>query len=166
MINADIEAPVPVKVCDRIGLSCSYCKQDTPYPSPQESDWSSGEWDRTKARRKKETNLLTDWDLPKPHSDIDQKTDIDELALSKLHIGQNDPKEEQVDVTGSLIMPSTTKTLEEMVEKTDGELAKAEKKYQQEEEKYTMYQGMYIGQLSEEEECNTESDDSGCSYFS
>ena len=52
-----------------------------------------------------------------------------------------------------------------MTEKTDVEVAKAEKKYQQEEEKYAMCQRTYIGQLSEEEESKTESDYSGSSCF-
>ena len=41
-----------------------------------------------------------------------------------------------------------------MAEKTDDELTKVEKRDQQEEEKYTMYQRTYIGQPSEEEESN------------
>ena len=106
-----------------------------------------------------------DWDLPKPQPNINQKTDIDGLALSKLQIAQDDPKEEQVNVTELLLPQPTTKALEEMTEKTDDELTKAEKKYQQEEEKYAMYQRTCIGQLSEEEENDMESDYSGSSYF-
>ena len=167
-IDADIETPVPVKSCDRFGLSCSYCKQGALHPSPQESNWSSKDWDRTKATRKeqtKETKLLLDWDLPKPQANINQKTDIDGLALGRLQIQQNVPKEEQVDVTESLIPLPTTKALEETTKKTDDELTRAEKRDQQEEEKYVMYQKTYIGQLSEEEESDKESDYSGSSYF-
>ena len=167
-IDTGIEAPVLVKVWDRFGLLCSYCKQGAPHPSSQESVWSIKDWDGTKAKRKeetKETNLLSDWDLPKPKPNINQKTDIDELALSKLQVGQNDLKEEQVNVTESLIPLLTTKALEEMTEKTDDELTKAEKRDQQEKEKYAMYQRMYIGQLSEEEKSDTESDYLGSSYF-
>ena len=139
MINTNIEAPVPVKVCDRFGLLCSYCEWGALHPSPQQLDWSSKDWDGTKATRKEETNLVIDWNLPKPQTDIDQKTDVDELALSKLQIGQNDQKKEQVDMTESLIPPLTTKAPEKMAEKTDDdELTKAEKRDQQ--EKYTMYQ--------------------------
>ena len=32
-IDTNIEAPTPVKACDRFELSCSYCKQGTPHPS-------------------------------------------------------------------------------------------------------------------------------------
>ena len=52
-----------------------------------------------------------------------------------------------------------------MAEKTNDELTEVEKRVQQEEEKYTMYQRMYIGQLSEEEESDIESDYSGHHYF-
>ena len=37
-IDVDKKVPLPVKVCDRYGPSCSFCKQDAPHPSPQESD--------------------------------------------------------------------------------------------------------------------------------
>ena len=78
-------------------MSCSYGEQGALHPSPQESDWSSEDWDRTKAKRKKDTNLLMHWDSPKPQTDIDQKTAADGLSLSKLQIGQRDPTEEHVE---------------------------------------------------------------------
>ena len=107
-----------------------------------------------------------DWDTPKPHTDTDQKMDFNKLAFSRLQMGQSHLKEEPVDFTDSLIPPLTTKALEKMEEKNDrDELSKVEKKQQQKEEKYTVYQKMYKGQLSEEEESNTESDNSGYSYF-
>ena len=109
---------------------------------------------------------MSDWDLPKPQPDINQKTDIDGMDFSKLHTGQNDPKEEQVKVTKSLIPVPTIdeeKALEEMTEKIDNKLTKMEKRNQQ--EKYTMYQRTYIGQLSEEEESDVDSDYSKNNYF-
>ena len=39
------------------------------------------------------------------------------------------------------------------------------RKLQEEEEKYELYQRVYVGELSEEEETDTESDCTGCSYF-
>ena len=54
-IDTDNKALFPVKVCDRFRLSCSFCKQGTPPPSPQESDWSSKDWDGTNTETKKET---------------------------------------------------------------------------------------------------------------
>ena len=44
-------------------------------------------------------------------------------------------------------------------------LSKAERKLQQEEEKYKLDQRVYVGKLSEEEESDTESECSGYSYF-
>ena len=60
MTESTIKAPIPNKACGRFGLSCSYCKQGAPHPSPQESDWSSKDWVGTKAKAKEETNSLTD----------------------------------------------------------------------------------------------------------
>ena len=100
--------------------------------------------------------------MPKPQTDTGQMMDVNELVLSKLQIGQSDPKEELVDMTNSL----TTKALEEMAEKNDSnELSEAAKEHQQTEEKYGVYQRTYIGQLSEVEESDTESDYLGYSYF-
>ena len=129
-----------------MGMLCVvYMALVTPFSIEQEyvTPWSN---DRTKAKTKEETNLLTDWNTPKPQTDIDQKMDVDKLALSKLQIGQSDPKEELVDVTDVLIPPPTTKVLEETAEKNNSnELSKAEKRQQQEEEKYAVYQRMYTG---------------------
>ena len=33
-IDTDNKAPFLVRVCDRFGLSCSFCKQGAPHPSP------------------------------------------------------------------------------------------------------------------------------------
>ena len=69
-------------------------------------------------------------------------------------------------MTDLLILPPTTKTLEDTAEMNDNdELSEAERKQQQEEEKYVVYQRTYVGQLSEEEESDSESDNSGYSYF-
>ena len=54
-IDKDNMAPFPVRVCDRFRLSCSFCEQGAPHPSPQESDWSGKDWDGTKTKTKKET---------------------------------------------------------------------------------------------------------------
>ena len=57
------------------------------------------------------------------------------------------------------------KASEHMVEKNNSEeLSEAEGK-QQEVEMYEVYQRTYMGQLSEGEESNTESDYPGYSYF-
>ena len=81
-----------------------------------ESDWSDEDWDGTKAKAQKETgetNLLLDWDLPKPQSEPDSKPDVDKLDIDKLHIEQDSPKEEQIEITNSLISPPMTSEEEE-----------------------------------------------------
>ena len=45
------------------------------------------------------------------------------------------------------------------------EMMEAETRYQQKEQKYTIQQKIYVGQLSKEEENNTSSDYLGYSYF-
>ena len=45
-------------------------------------------------------------------------------------------------------------------------MTELETRYQQEEEKYVLQQKIYIDQLSDEEESDTDSEYSGYSYFS
>ena len=104
-------------MCDRFGLLCSYCKQGAPHPSPQELDWSSEDWDGTKAKAREQTNSLMGYNTPRPHTDIEQTTDVNEIAFSKLQIGQSDLKEEKLEVTDSLIPPPLTEMPEDMVRK-------------------------------------------------
>ena len=133
-IDTDIKAPILTKACDRFGLSCSYCKQGALHPSPQDS---SEDWDGIKDKTKEQTNSLMDYNVPKPQTDIDQKTDVNEIPFSKLPIRQSNPKEEPVEVTDSLNPPQLTKMPEDTVEKGDSnELSEAERKLKQEEEKY------------------------------
>ena len=75
-------------------------------------------------------------DYNTPQTDIDQKTNVNEIAFSKLQIRQSDPKEKLV-VTDSLIPPPLMKILEDTVEKHDSyKLSEVERKLQEEEEKY------------------------------
>ena len=130
------------------------------------SDWSSEDCDGTKAKAKEQTNSLLDYNMPKSQTDIDQKADANEIAFIQLQTRQSDPKEEPVEVTDSLIPPPLTKMSEDTVEKNSiVKLSEVERKLQQEEEKYEQYQRIYIGQLREEQESDTESDCSGYSCF-
>ena len=112
---------------------------------------------------------MSDWDLPKPQSEPDPTTDIDKLDIDKLHIEQDSPKKKQVKVTGSLIpLPMSEEekaTLGEITEEAMEGLTEAEKMYQLEEDNYALHQKVYIGQLSNEEERDTESDYSGYDHF-
>ena len=117
-------------------------------------------------KRDGETSLLSDWDLPKSQSEPSSKLGVDKLDIDKLHLEQDRPKEEQIEVTNSLIPPPTTGKEEEKVtmEETMEEMTEGEKKYQQ-EGKYTLQEKIYIGQLSKEEERDTGSEYSCYSDF-
>ena len=103
--KVDIKTPVPIKVCDRFGLLCSYCEQDALHPSHQESDWSNEDWDGTKARVRGQTDTLIDFNEPGSQTDNDKITDTNEVAFSKLQIGQSNPKEELIEMADPLILP-------------------------------------------------------------
>ena len=88
-IDTDKKLPLLVEVCDRFGPSCSFCKQNVPNPSPQESDWSDKDWTgahKSAQNNTGETNLLSDWDLPKPQSEPNSKPELDKLDIDKLHL--------------------------------------------------------------------------------
>ena len=71
-IDTDKKVQISVKMCDRFGPSCSFCKQNILHPSPQESDWSDEDWTGARKNAQKETgetNLLSDWDWPKLQSE-------------------------------------------------------------------------------------------------
>ena len=38
--------PIPQKACEQFGPTCSFCRQQAPHPSLNQSDWSSEDWDR------------------------------------------------------------------------------------------------------------------------
>ena len=59
-----------------------------------------------------------------------------------------------------------TEALEDMMENANGEgLSEAEKRFQREEEQYELYDRIYMGQLSDEEESDTGTDDLTYTYF-
>ena len=65
----------------------------------------------------------------KPQTDIEQKTDVDEIPFSKLQIRERDLKGEPAEVKDSLILPPMTEAPEDTVEKNDSnKLSKAERK--------------------------------------
>ena len=75
-----------------------------------------------------------------PKTDIEQTTDIDEVPFSKLQIGQDDQKEDPLEVMESLAPPPpppVTETSDNAAENTNGEeLTEVERKLQREEENY------------------------------
>ena len=139
--------------------------QNVLHPSPQESDWSDEDWTGAHKSTQKETgetNLLSDWEMAKPQSEPDSKQEVDKLDMDKVHLEQDNPQEEQIKITDSLMLPPTMKEEEKV---TTEETMEVETRYQQQEEKYVLQLKIYIGQLSDEEESNTGSEYSGYSYF-
>ena len=165
--KTDIVVPIPRKACDNFGLSCSYCKQGVLHPSPQEFDWPSKDRDGTKAKAREQNKSLIDFNDPKPQTNMEQTTDIDKVGFSKLQIGQDDLKEEPLVVARLLIpQPTVTEPLEQVIENTNGEgLLEVEKRLQREEEHHELYNRIYMGQLSDEEDSSTDTDDSHYTYF-
>ena len=163
----NIIAPTLRKACNGFSLSCSYCKQGTLHPLPQNLDWSSKDWDGIKAKIKEKNKSQIDFSDPKPKMDTKQTIDIDKVPFSKLQTGQDDQKEELLEVTESLVPPpSMTEASDDTVENTNGEeMTEAERKLQKEEEKYEMYDRIYVGHLSEEEDSDMDTDDMGYTYF-
>ena len=55
----------PQKVCEQFGATCSFCRQQVPHPWPDQSDWSSEDWDRDKVKAR-EQNPIIKFDIPWP----------------------------------------------------------------------------------------------------
>ena len=70
------------KACDSFSLSCSYCKQGAPHPLPQDSDWSSEDWDGTKPKAREQTKSLIDLNDSKSKTNMEWTMNIDEVAFS------------------------------------------------------------------------------------
>ena len=101
----DVKAPIPRQACGSFGLSCSYCEQGALHPLSQELDWSSEDWDGTKAKPREENKSLIDFSDLKPQIKTGQTIDIDKVTFSKLQIGQSNPGEDPLEVMKSLIPP-------------------------------------------------------------
>ena len=80
----DIVAPKLRNACDSFGLSCSYCGQDALHPLPQNSNWSSEDWDGNKAKAKEQIKSLMDFNDPNSQTSMEQTTDTEKVAFSKL----------------------------------------------------------------------------------
>ena len=64
MNKIDIKQPIPRRVCEHFGATCSYCKHGTPHPSPIQSDYLSKDWDGEKHKAREQKSLI-DFDPPK-----------------------------------------------------------------------------------------------------
>ena len=168
----DNKAPSPVRVCDRFGPSCSFGSRvlHIPHLKIQIGQVKIGMEQRL--RQRKRQGRLTYCCIGiylNPNLKPIPTTDVNKLDIDKLHIEQDSPQEKQVKVTDSLILLPMSEeekaTMGETTEETTEGLTEVEKRYQLEEEKYALHQKVYVGQLSNEEESDTESDYSDYSPF-
>ena len=89
MNEIDIIKPAPKRACECLSLTCPYCRQDAPHPSPIHSDWFSEDWDGNKAKVKEQKSLI-DFDTPKQKTNMEQVMDIDKVPFHKLNLGQDE----------------------------------------------------------------------------
>ena len=141
MDTADMDkrkVPLSVKVCKRFWPSCQFCKQSVLHPSSLESDWSDKDWAEGHTNTLKqigETNLLSDWDLPKAQSNPNSKPELDKINRDKFSLEHNNLQEEHIQVPNFLILPPI---MHEEEKATTEEKTDYETRYQQEEEKYKL----------------------------
>ena len=74
MNKINVIQPVPKRACECFGDTCSYCKYESPHPSPIPSDWSSKDWDGEKTKAREQRSLI-DFNPPKP--DLRQTTNLE-----------------------------------------------------------------------------------------
>ena len=79
-------------------------------PPLQQSDWSDEDWRGTYRYKKANggTNLLADWNLPEPQSNPNSKLEVDTINMDTLCLEHDNPQEEHIQVTDSLIPPPAT----------------------------------------------------------
>ena len=116
MTNLDItgmdkmKASLSLKLWKKAQVILLIFQENILHPSPQESDWSGRDWTggHTKTQKQTgETNLLSDWDLPKPQTNPNSKLEVDKINMDKLNIEHDNSQQEQIQVTDSLILPPT-----------------------------------------------------------
>ena len=91
----------------RFGPTCQFCKQSILHPSPQESDWTDEDWTGGHTKTQKplwETNPLSDWDLLSPQYNPSYTPEVDKINMDKLTLDHDNPQEELIQVTDSLIL--------------------------------------------------------------
>ena len=56
--NINIIKPIPQKVCEQSGATCTFCLYKVPHPLPNQSEWSSKDWDGEKAKAKEQNPFI------------------------------------------------------------------------------------------------------------
>ena len=167
MNKIDIIKPTQRKACEQFGLTCSYCRQYAPHPFPVHSDWSGKDWDGEKAKAKEQKSLIN-CEASTQRMNKEQTMDVGEVPFHKLNLGHNKQKEkEPLEVTQSLVpQPSDPVNIEVTAkDATEEGQMDMEIRLQKEAEKFEIYERIYVGQLSKEENSDTEMEDLAYSYF-
>ena len=161
----------PQKVCECFEATCSFCRQQVSHPLPDQSDWSSKDWDGDKAKTR-EQNPIVKFDIPRPKPDNSTLDSVDSLPFQGLTIWTDRPDEKAPEVLTILIppiepgavgtIPKDNQVKLNPILKEEEELTEQELRMQKEEEKYNFY----ISQLRlEDSDTDMETDGSDYSFL-
>ena len=95
---------IPQKACEQFGATCLFCRQQVPHPLPNQSNWSSKDWDRNKAKAR-EQNLIVKFDIPWPKMNNPTLDPVDSIPFDKLMIQTDGPDKKAPEVSTTLIPP-------------------------------------------------------------
>ena len=162
---------IPQKACKQFGATCSFCRQQVPHPLPNQSNWSSKDWDRDKTKAKEQSSIVK-FHILWPKMDNPTMDPVDSIPFEKLMIQTDGPDKKALEVSTTLIpLPeqgaveiaiTDSQTKLDIVPKEEEEQAAQELRMWIEEEKYRLY----LGQLSpEESEIDMETDGSNYPYL-
>ena len=154
--KVNIIKPIPQKACELFGPTCPFCRQQAPHPSPNQSDWSSLDWNGEKAKAREQNSFIR-FDTTRPITDNATHDSVDSIPFHGLTIQTDrldekapenpttlDPLLEQG--TGGTSSKESQPMLDPVVEEEEKQ-AEQEIREHIEEAKYKLY----IGQLSTEE---------------
>ena len=114
--------PTSQKACEKFGLSCSFCKQQAPHPSPSHSDWSSKDWDGERAKAR-ECNSFVRFYTQRPMTDNPTHDSVDLIPFQGLAIWMDGPDkkspESVVTINPLLTQETEGKTLKEDLPKLE-----------------------------------------------
>ena len=115
-----VKVPLSVKVCNRFGPMCQFCKQSAPYHSPPRAGWTDKDWNGKQTKTQKpagDINLMSDWDLPSSQYNPNSKLEeFNKINIDKLGLDPDNPQEEPLQVTNSLIPPPMTEEADERLQ--------------------------------------------------
>ena len=140
--------PTPKRLCTRSLKGCTYCKFNTPHPSPVPSDWSSKDWDGDKARNREQESLI-DTLLDMETQDRTQDKQEENLIsnLENLMLEQDKTTSNKTDMLIPLLETSEEKQEKEGTDINNNvmvySMTEQELKLQDKEEKYGIYMNTF-----------------------